>query len=248
MSSFVINAVKDGNGAGFDLIHNRIESLSNKMDTLINIQEKVLIRLDGMSHEIDDIEQDMETLKVDKEEIHISPKVMNQTQMVGREVRDICQEMSTIMSAVNQRSEQQAQKLEGMEKLVLSMQQVIGFVGEMVKNSKLMEMMFKGPATRKGSKLKESKGKQAIKRKSSADTIAKKTDKVRQAQTNNQNICFNYGLTAILINMDYWPNTLNTEDIISIYLNCCLLSQLIHHYEHESCFFFIFAYTVSFLS
>ncbi|KAM6919242.1 uncharacterized protein mylk4a [Xenentodon cancila] len=177
MSSLVINAVKDGNSVGFDLIQNRIESLSSKMDTLINIQEKVLIRLDGMSHEIDDIEQDMETLKVDKEEIHISPRVMNQTQVMGQEVRDICQEMSTIMCAVNQRSEQQAQKLEGMEKLVLSMQQVIGFIGEMVKSSKVIEMMFKGSATRKGSKLKESKGRQAIKRKSSADTIAKKTDK-----------------------------------------------------------------------
>ncbi|XP_061588364.1 myosin light chain kinase 3 isoform X2 [Cololabis saira] len=178
MSSLVINAVKDGSSAGFDLMQNRIESLSSKMDTLINIQEKVLVRLDGMSHEIGGIEQDMETLKVDKEEIHISPR-MNQTHLMGQEVKDICQEMSTIMCAVNQRSEQQAQKLEGMEKLVLSMQQVISFIGEMVKNSKVMEMMFKGPATRKASKLKDSKGKQAIKRKSSSDTIAKKTVKFK---------------------------------------------------------------------
>ncbi|XP_070701885.1 myosin light chain kinase 2, skeletal/cardiac muscle isoform X2 [Pempheris klunzingeri] len=177
MSSMVMNTGGDGNSAGFDFIQNRIESLSSKMDKLINIQEKVLSRLDGMSQDIDGIEKDMENLKVDKEEIHLPPKMVNQTQVMGREVREICQEMSTIMSVVNQRSEQQAQKLEGMEKLVLSMQQMISFIGEMVKSSKVMELMFKGPAARKGSKAKDNKGKQAIKRKSSTDTINKKHDK-----------------------------------------------------------------------
>ncbi|XP_023126249.2 myosin light chain kinase 2, skeletal/cardiac muscle isoform X2 [Amphiprion ocellaris] len=177
MSTLGINAAGAVNSAGFDLIQNRIESLSSKMDKLINIQEKVLNRLDGMSQDIDFIEKDMENLKVDKEEIHLPPRVMNQTQVMGREVREICQEMSTIMSVVNQRSEQQAQKLEGMEKLVLSMQQVISFIGETVKSSRVMELMFKGQVARKGSKPKDSKGKQAIKRKSSSDTIAKKLDK-----------------------------------------------------------------------
>lgn len=178
MSSLVTHAVGDGSGASFDLIQNRIESLSSKMDKLINIQEKVLNRLDGMSQDIDGIEKDMENLKVDKEEIHLPPRMMNQTQVTGREVREICQEMSTIMSVVNQRSEQQAQKLEGMEKLVLSMQQVISFIGETVKTSRVMELMFKGPAARKGCKPKDSKGKQAVKRKSSGDTN-KRLDKVR---------------------------------------------------------------------
>nr|XP_046265323.1 myosin light chain kinase 3 isoform X2 [Scatophagus argus] len=177
MSSLVTSTVGDGNSSSFDLIQNRIESLSSKMDKLINIQEKVLYRLDGMSQDIDDIEKDMENIKVDKEEIHLPPRMVNQTQVMGREVREICQEMSTIMSVVNQRSEQQAQKLEGMEKLVLSMQQVISFIGETVKSSRVMELVFKGPTARKGSKHKDNKGKQAIKRKSSAETINKKLDK-----------------------------------------------------------------------
>ncbi|XP_034744073.1 myosin light chain kinase 2, skeletal/cardiac muscle isoform X2 [Etheostoma cragini] len=173
MSSLVMNTVGDGNSTSFDLIQNRIESLSSKMDKLINIQEKVLNRLDGMSQDIDLIEKDMENLRVDKEEIPLPPKMVNQTKVMGREVREICQEMSTIMSAVNQRSEQQAQKLEGMEKLVLSMQQMISFIGETVKNSRVMELLFKGPTIRKGSKPKDNKGKQTVKRKSSTDTINK---------------------------------------------------------------------------
>ncbi|KAF7222445.1 myosin light chain kinase 2, skeletal/cardiac muscle isoform X1 [Nothobranchius furzeri] len=172
MSSLVINASGDCKNAGFDLIQDRIETLSSKMDKLIHIQEKVLSRLDGMSQEIDDIEQDMEHLMVDKEEIHLPPKMMNQTQVVGREVREICHEMSTIMSVVNRRSEQQAQKLEGMEKLVLSMQQVISFIGETVKSSKVIERMFKGPAARKA-KSKDNKGKQTIKKLEKKSTSSK---------------------------------------------------------------------------
>ncbi|XP_062261279.1 myosin light chain kinase 2, skeletal/cardiac muscle isoform X2 [Platichthys flesus] len=179
MSALVVNTEGDDGGMSFDLIQNRIESLSSKMDKLINIQEKVLNRLDGMSQDIDGIEKDMENLKVDKEEIHLPPKVMSQTQVVGREVKEICQEMSTIMSVVNQRSEQQAQKMEGMEKLVLSMQQVIGFIGETVKSSKIMELILKGPAARKGCKPKDNKLKLPIKKKTSTDAVTKKLDKMK---------------------------------------------------------------------
>ncbi|XP_077375817.1 uncharacterized protein mylk4a isoform X2 [Festucalex cinctus] len=146
-----------GDNSSFDLIQNRIESLSGKMDKLINLQEKVLIRLDAKSSVTEKDEENVKSL-------------VNQSQ--GQDVKDIYQEMSTIMSAVNQRSEIQAQKLEGMEKLVLSMQQVISFIGETIKSSKVMELMFKSPAASKGNK-----GKQVSKRKSS-DTI-KKPDKFK---------------------------------------------------------------------
>ncbi|XP_053739295.1 myosin light chain kinase 2, skeletal/cardiac muscle [Synchiropus splendidus] len=195
MTSLIMTAgvdQKDGGSAGFDLIHNRIESLSSKMDKLIHIQEKVLTRLDGMSQDIDDIENDMENLKVDHEEIHLPPRMVSQTQVVGKEVKKICQEMSNVMSAVNQRSEMQAEKLEGMEKLVLSMQQVISFIGETVKSSRVMELMFKGPASRKSSKPKDSKGKQAIKRRASGETVTKQLEKMRdhknKDETGNANL------------------------------------------------------------
>ncbi|KAJ8395517.1 hypothetical protein AAFF_G00032510 [Aldrovandia affinis] len=118
---------------GFSFIETRIETLSDKMDKLINIQETVLSRLDGMS-------QDMESLRGDKEEGQPDTGVGGTAEVTG-----ICQEMSTIMSAVDQRSQQQAQKLEGMERLVLGIQQVISFIGEAVKSSRLMEMVFNRP-------------------------------------------------------------------------------------------------------
>ncbi|CAL8344876.1 unnamed protein product [Merluccius merluccius] len=173
--------VGDVPSSGMDLIQSRIESLSSKMDRLIHLQEKVLNRLDGMSQDIDGIERDMENMKVDHEEIHVPPPLkVVQPRQTG-EVRDICQEMSSIMTVVNQRSEQQAQKLEGMEKLVLGIQQVISFIGETVKGSHIMERMFKGPATRKSAKAKsDNKGKIAAKRQTSTDTVSKKADKLKE--------------------------------------------------------------------
>lgn len=93
---------------GMDLLQVRIESLSSKMDRLISIQEKVLSRLDGMSQDIDGIERDVETLKVEKEEIHFPPVIRTGT---GNQMKEMCEEMNSIMLAVNQRSEQQTQKL-----------------------------------------------------------------------------------------------------------------------------------------
>ncbi|KAI4878129.1 hypothetical protein NFI96_011070, partial [Prochilodus magdalenae] len=159
---------------GIDLIQVRIESLSSKMDTLISIQEKVLSRLDSMSQDLDGIERDMETLKLDKEEIHMPPGTRNEGPARGArgEMKEMCQEMSSIMTAVNQRSEQQAQKLEGMERLVLSIQQVVGFIGETVKTSKVMELMFKGPAARKNKttlSLGPNKAKQTAKKQASGE-------------------------------------------------------------------------------
>ncbi|KAK2901450.1 hypothetical protein Q8A67_009565 [Cirrhinus molitorella] len=132
--------------AGIDLLQVRMDSLSSKMDRLISIQEKVLSRLDGMSQDIDGIEKDVETLKVEKEEIHFPPVIRTGP---ASEMKEMCQEMNSIMLAVNQRSEQQTQKLEGMERLVMSIQQVVSFIGETVKTSKIMDIMFKGPASQK---------------------------------------------------------------------------------------------------
>lgn len=237
MSSSVKNIGGDGNGASFDLIQNRIESLSGKMDKLINIQEKVLNRLDSMSQDIDVIEMDMENLKVEKEEIHMPPKMGNQTQFMGREVRKICQEMSTIMLVVNQRSEQQTQKLEGMEKLVLSMQQVISFIGETVKNSRVMELISHGAAAQKGSKPKDSKSKQAVKRRSSTDTINKKLDKVRlrawSVTPKLKNIFWlfiYFGWSRFWIHLT--SNVIWIKGLICLPVCMAMQSQTIHHEGH----------------
>lgn len=161
---------------GFELIQVRIESLSSKMDTLICIQEKVLSRLDSMSEELVGIERDMETLKVDKEEIPPASRKKGPAQGTGGEMKEMCQEINSIMTAVNKRTEQQTQKLEGMERLVMSIQQVVSFIGETVKTSKVTEFMFKGPAARKSkvsltSVCKNQDGKHGARRQASGEPV-----------------------------------------------------------------------------
>lgn len=168
---------------GFDLIQVRIESLSNKMDTLISIQEKVLSRLDCMSEELVGIERDMESLKVDKEEIPQARHTKGPARGTGGEMKEMCQEMNSIMTAVNKRSEQQTQKLEGMERLVMSIQQVVSFIGETVKTSKITEFMFKGPAVRKNkatllSGCKNQDSKHHAKRQASGEPVPGKVSQI----------------------------------------------------------------------
>nr|XP_055057107.1 myosin light chain kinase 3 isoform X1 [Misgurnus anguillicaudatus] len=143
---------------GIDLLQVRIETLSSKMDTLISIQEKVLSRLDGMSQDIDGIERDVENLKVEKEEIHFTPVICTAP---GHEMKDMCQEMSSIMLAVNQHSEEQTKKLEGMERLVMSIQEMVSFIGETVKTSKIMDILFKRAAARKNKMVAEPRSKES---------------------------------------------------------------------------------------
>ncbi|KAJ8279903.1 hypothetical protein COCON_G00069690 [Conger conger] len=88
-------------GDGFNVMETRIESLSDKMDKLMDVQAT----------------------------------------------------MSAMVSEVNQRSEQQSSKLEGMERLVVGIQQVIAFIGEAVKSSRLMELVCnRPPAVRREAK------------------------------------------------------------------------------------------------
>ncbi|XP_015210297.1 myosin light chain kinase 2, skeletal/cardiac muscle isoform X2 [Lepisosteus oculatus] len=169
-----------------NLLDVKIDSLNRKMDKLINIQEKVLRKLDGLSQDIDGIEQDVETLKVDKEgsQPAKSPKTESFPDM-----KLICQELTSMLSVVNQRTEQQAKRLDGMEKIVLSIQQVISFIGETVKTSKVMELIFKSQSPLKGSvaspvdRQKDSKHKQTVKRHASSDksevVTSKRVDKLR---------------------------------------------------------------------
>lgn len=197
---------------GFDLIQVRIESLSSKMDTLISIQEKVLSRLDSMSEELVGIERDMETLKVDKEEMPPASCNKGPARGTGGEMKEMCQEMNSIMTAVNKRSEQQTQKLEGMERLVMSIQQVVGFIGETVKTSRITELMFKGPAARKSKATlacKNQDSKHGVKRQASGEPVPGKVSQICSQLSKHDlfftNSHFNYWHTSQKFYSSWYP-------------------------------------------
>lgn len=163
-----------------NLIETWIKSLSEKMDWLLNVQEKVLHRLDGMSQDIGGIEREVETLKVVKEEVCQQEKTETGS---PSDVKEMCQEMTNIMSTVNQRTEQQTRKLEGVEKLVLGLQQVIGFLG--AKTSKLSEVICIGKASltssAKGKNTVNTKARHAVRKPQSTNKTANKVGHIRRA-------------------------------------------------------------------
>ena len=59
------------------------------------------------------------------------------------EVLEVCLDVRGMVQETNRQMECQALKLEGVEKLVEGMQQVLSFIGEVVKKSRLVEVLFK---------------------------------------------------------------------------------------------------------
>ncbi|XP_041101209.1 myosin light chain kinase 2, skeletal/cardiac muscle-like [Polyodon spathula] len=127
----------------FNLMDIKIDSLSSKIDKLITTQEKFLHKLDSMSEDIVKIENDVEILKVDKEET-IQATSKPQEVETSKGIKEICVEMMNMLSTVNHRTQQEATRLDGMEKIVIGIQQVISFIGETVKNSRILEFILKG--------------------------------------------------------------------------------------------------------
>ncbi|XP_033848838.1 myosin light chain kinase 2, skeletal/cardiac muscle isoform X2 [Acipenser ruthenus] len=169
-----------------NLMDIKIDSLSRKVDKLITIQEKVLHKLDSMSEDIVEIENDVEILKVDKEET-IQASSKPQEVETSKEIKEICVEMTNMLATVNRRTEHEARRLDGMEKIVLGIQQVISFIGETVKNSRILELILKGQVFPNWSPVNEEsveneKNKQiSAKKHASSDksaTVSKKTEKL----------------------------------------------------------------------
>ncbi|KAK6491818.1 putative serine/threonine-protein kinase irlB isoform X1 [Huso huso] len=168
-----------------NLMDIKIDSLSHKVDKLITIQEKVLHKLDSMSEDIVEIENDVEILKVDKEET-IQASSKPQEVETSKEIKEICVEMTNMLATVNRRTEQEARRLDGMEKIVLGIQQVISFIGETVKNSRILKLILKGQVFPNRSPVNEEsveneKNKQiSAKKHASSDksaAVSKKTEK-----------------------------------------------------------------------
>ncbi|XP_035509854.1 myosin light chain kinase 2, skeletal/cardiac muscle isoform X1 [Morone saxatilis] len=128
-------------------VENRMDSLSSQMERLLNMQQTVLTRLDGLSQDVRGMGRDLASLR---EEGH-----------GGRRGSgfEVCRELRGAVQRTSERMECQGRRLEGVEKLVESTQQVISFIGEVVKSSRLVELLFKQPGNKAFKKAKDDKDK-----------------------------------------------------------------------------------------
>lgn len=97
-------------------IEGQVNDLSSKMDKLLALQEASLRRLDA-------IDQDQGTATGE------------------RSVEQMLCDVRVVIETVREKEEQQDQRLDALERLVSSIQQVMSFIAEMLKHSRLADLL-----------------------------------------------------------------------------------------------------------
>jgi len=118
-------------------VERRMDSLSSQMEQLLSMQQAVLSRLDGLAHGLGDVGQGLAGVRA----------AVETGGPAGRdsEAVEVCRDLRGLVQETNRRVDNQASKLEGVEKLVEGLHQALSFVGALVKNSRLVELLFKLP-------------------------------------------------------------------------------------------------------
>lgn len=129
--------------AALRCVESRMDSLSSQMERLLSMQQVVLTRLDGLSQDVRGMGRDLASMC---EEGHEGRR--------GSMVEAACRELRGAVEKASERMESQGRRLDGVEKLVEGTQQVISFIGEVVKSSRLVELLFKAPGHKANKKVR----------------------------------------------------------------------------------------------
>lgn len=132
--------------ATLNCVESRMESLSSQMERLLSMQQTVLTRLDGLSQDVRTMGRDLASMR---EEGHAGRRGSG---------LEACRELRGSVERASERIESQGRRLEGVEKLVEGTQQVISFIGEVVKSSRLVELLFKPPGNKAKKKVRRLMG------------------------------------------------------------------------------------------
>ncbi|CAF92877.1 unnamed protein product [Tetraodon nigroviridis] len=119
------------NDASLRCMENRMESLSSQMEHLLKMQQTVLTQLDSLSRDVQSMGQDLARMRQEDRE--------------GRRgsVAELCREIRGAVQKAGERVDSHSRRLDGVEKLMEGTQQVISFIGEVVKSSRLVDLLFK---------------------------------------------------------------------------------------------------------
>ncbi|KAL6108435.1 mylk4 [Pungitius sinensis] len=135
-------------------VESRMDSLSSQMERLLSMQQSVLTRLDGLSLDVRGIGRDL--------------ALMHDGGAGGRRGsrgQTACGELHGTVERASEQMESQGRRLDGVEKLVEGTQQVISFFGEVLKSSRLVELLFKQPGKKANKKAKDDKDKAKLSQK-----------------------------------------------------------------------------------
>ncbi|XP_078480684.1 uncharacterized protein LOC144742057, partial [Lampetra planeri] len=141
--------------AALRCMESRMDSLTSQMERLLNMQHVVLTRLDSLSQDVRGMGRDLTSMR----EEGAGGGGWGRR---GSEVEAACRELRGSVERVSERMENQGRRLEGVEKLVEGTQQVLSYIGEVVKSSRLVELLFKQPGRKVKPKAKDDKDKTKV--------------------------------------------------------------------------------------
>ncbi|TNN76865.1 Myosin light chain kinase family member 4 [Liparis tanakae] len=127
--------------AALRCVESRMDSLSSQMERLLSMQQTVLTRLDGLSLDVRGMGRDLAWMR---EEGHGVRR--------GSGVHAECRDLHGAVEKAGDQMESQGRRLDGVERLCEGTQQVISFIGEVVKSSRLVELLFKQPGKKANQK------------------------------------------------------------------------------------------------
>ncbi|KAG8571564.1 hypothetical protein GDO81_011697 [Engystomops pustulosus] len=128
-----------------NIMDTKLDFLSHKMEAILLGHDNVFEKLENISQDIVDIEKDLRVLKIESpeaENMHQRSDTLEVKDMF-LEIKGHFLEMISHLSSINKYSEEQAKRLDGVEKILLGTQGVIHFLMEQIKLSTLFEFFHK---------------------------------------------------------------------------------------------------------
>ncbi|XP_009995763.1 PREDICTED: myosin light chain kinase 3 [Chaetura pelagica] len=130
------------------LMDKKLNLLNEKMDKLLHFQEDLTGKLQRVNKGIDDVEKGINKLTVSRaapdetDAMKKGLKVSDCTQQTDGQ--SICSEVLKLMKAAQLDASKHKERLAKIEKRVDTLDKVITFVGEVLKNSKVVDFILKG--------------------------------------------------------------------------------------------------------
>ncbi|XP_027668973.2 myosin light chain kinase 3 isoform X3 [Falco biarmicus] len=130
------------------MMDKKLNLLNEKMDKLLHFQEDLTGKLQRVNKGIDDVEKGINELTVSRaapDETDAMQKGLKVSDSAHQaDIQSICSEVLKLMKAAQLDASKHKERLAKIEKRVDTLDKVITFVGEVLKNSKVVDFILKG--------------------------------------------------------------------------------------------------------
>ncbi|XP_078249533.1 myosin light chain kinase family member 4 isoform X1 [Pogona vitticeps] len=129
-----------------NVLDRKVASLDQKINTLLTVQDNVLQKLDCVKQEIFCMGKNIELFKGQERNVGAGLSTPTSEKL---DINVLCIEIIKKLSDMNKSAEQQAKRLDGLEQVVLGVQQLVGSLVEKLKISTITDLMRRNEAPRK---------------------------------------------------------------------------------------------------